>query len=66
MEYEANIFVAQVSLPVDNYLKLAKHGYDTRQIARALNMGINLVTLKADTLISQGYRLRRREHRNDF
>lgn len=28
--------------------------------------GINLVALKADTLISQGYRLHQQEHCNDF
>lgn len=66
MEYEANVFVAQVSLPDDDFLELAERGYDTEQIARALNSDINLVALKVDTLVSQGYRLRQQEHRSDF
>lgn len=66
MEYEANIFASQVALPDDDFLELAERGYDTQQIARTLNSDINLVALKADTLISQGYRLRPQEHCNDF
>ena len=66
MEYEANVFASQISLPDDDFLELAERGYDTQQIASALNSDINLVALKADTLISQGYRLRPQEHRNNF
>lgn len=66
MEYEANIFASQVALPDDDFLELAERGYDTQQIARTLNSDINLVALKADTLISQGFRLRPQEHCNDF
>lgn len=66
MEYEANLFASQIALPDDDFLELAERGYDTQQIARALNSDINLVALKADTLISQGYRLRPQERRNDF
>lgn len=66
MEYEANVFASQIALPDDDFLELCERGYDTQQIARALNSDINLVALKADTLISQGYRLRPQEHRNDF
>ena len=53
MEYEANLFAAQISLPDDDFLELAERGYDTQQIARTLHSDINLVALKADTLISQ-------------
>lgn len=66
MEYEANVFASQIALPDDDFLELAERGYDSQQIARALNSDINLVALKADTLISQGYRLRQQEHRKDF
>lgn len=66
MEYEANIFASQVALDDDEFLELCDRGYDTQQIASALHSDINLVALKADTLISQGYRLRRQEHRNTF
>lgn len=66
MEYEANVFASQIALPDDDFLELAERGYDTQQIARALNSDINLVALKVDTLISQGFRLRPQDHRNDF
>ncbi len=66
MEYEANVFAAQVSLPDDEILEYIERGYDIQQIARAMHSDINLVALKADTLIAQGYCLRRQEHRNDF
>ena len=66
MEYEANLFAAQISLSDEDFLELAERGYDTQQIARTLNSDINLFALKADTLISQGYRLRQQEHCNDF
>lgn len=66
MEYEANLFASQIALPDDEFLALAEQGYDTQQIAQTLDSDINLVALKADTLISQGYRLRPQEHRNDF
>lgn len=66
MEYEANIFASQVALDDDEFLELCEKGYDIQQIARALHSDINLVALKSDTLISQGYRLRQQEHTNDF
>lgn len=66
MEYEANLFAAQISLSDEDSLELAERGYDTQQIARTLNSDINLVALKSDTLISQGYCLRQQEHCNDF
>lgn len=66
MEYEANIFTAQISLPDDEFLEYCECGYDIQQIARTMHSDINLVALKSDTLISQGYRLRPQEHQNDF
>lgn len=63
---EFNIFATQIALPDDDFLDLAEQGYDVQQIAAALHSDVNLVALKADTLISQGYRLRPQEHRNDF
>ena len=66
MEYEANIFASQLALDEDEFIDYCKRGYDVQQIARAMNSDINLVALKVDTLISQGYRLRPQEHRNDF
>ena len=66
MEYEANIFASQISLPDDEILEYIERGYDIQKIAQAMRSDINLVALKADTLIAQGYRLRQQEHRNDF
>lgn len=66
MEYEANIFATQIALPDDDFLELAEQGYDVQQIVSAMQSDVNLVALKADTLISQGYRLRPQEHKNDF
>ena len=66
MEYEANIFATQIALPDDDFLELAEQGYDVQQIARTMHSDVNLVALKADTLISQGYRLRPQEYKNRF
>jgi len=66
MEYEANVFAAQLELDDSEFLEYSKRGYDIQQIASAMNSDINLIALKADTLILQGYSLRPQEHRNDF
>ena len=66
MEYEANVFAAQASLPDETFLEYIQRGYDIQQIARSMDSDINLIALKVDTLISQGYPLRRQEHKNDF
>ena len=66
MEYEANVFAAQVSLPDEEVLNYIYQGYDIGQIERFMRSDINLVALKADSLIIQGHRLRPQEHRNNF
>lgn len=66
MEYEANIFALQASLPDDTILEYIENGYDIQQIVRAMSSDINLVALKVDTFIAQGYQLRKQEHRSDF
>lgn len=66
MEYEANVFAAQISLPDDEILEYIERGYDVQQIACAMSSDINLVAIKADTLISQGYDFRRQQHSNAF
>ena len=50
MEYEANIFASQASLPDDTILEYIENGYDIQQIARAMCSDINLIALKVDTL----------------
>lgn len=66
MEYEANVFAVQASLPDDTIIEYIKNGYDIQQIAKAMHSDINLIALKVDTLNSQGYQFRKQEHRNDF
>ncbi len=66
MEYEANVFAAQLELDDEEFLDYSERGYDLQQMASAMQSDINLIALKADILISQGYRFRRQEHRNDF
>lgn len=66
MEYEANVFAAQASLPEDELLEYIEQGYDLQQTAKAMNSDVNLIALKIDTLIEQGCQLRHQEHKNDF
>ena len=66
MEYEANIFVAQISLPDDEILDYIELGFDVQQIAKAMESDINLVALKADALILQGHNLRPQEFKRNF
>ena len=66
MEYEANIFAAQISLPDDEILEYIYQGYDVGQIARAMDSDINLVALKVAELNRQGYSFREQEFRGDF
>ena len=66
MEYEANVFASQIALPDDEILEYIEQGYDIQQVSSLMHSDINLVALKVDTLISQGYRLYPQEHQNDF
>lgn len=66
MEYEANVFTAEVSLPDDEILEYIYQGYDIGQIARAMHSDINLVAMKADALIRRGYNFRRQEYQGNF
>ena len=66
MEYEANAFVSQVSLDDKEILEYIRYGYDIQQIARAMHSDTNLVALKTDALIAQGYCLRHQDYENRF
>ena len=66
MEYEANVFVSQVSLVDEEILEYIRYGYDIPQIARAMHSDTNLVALKTDALIAQGYCLRHQDYENRF
>ncbi len=65
-EYEANLFAAQLMLDDGEFLDYCERGYDVQQIAVAMRSDVNLVALKGDLMIAQGYRFRRQERRGDF
>ena len=64
MEYEANLFAAQIALPDEEILDYIFSGLDASQIARAMHSDINLVALKVSELSRRGYSFRNIEHRN--
>ena len=66
IEYEANVFAAQLMLPDDEITEYIYQGFDVQQIARAMKSDINLVALKVAELRSQGHELREQEYRNKF
>ena len=65
-ESVANIFAAGLLLDTDELLEMIADGYDTLQIASATETDINLVALRVNCLIQDGYRLRSQEHNNKF
>ena len=66
MEYEANLFAAQIALPDEEILNYIRSGYDAAQIAMATASDINLVALKVSELSRRGYAFRNVDHRSDF
>ncbi|WP_130838494.1 ImmA/IrrE family metallo-endopeptidase [Lachnoclostridium sp. Marseille-P6806] len=66
MEYEANLFAAQIMLPDEEVIDYIYQGYSVCQIAGVMNSDINLVALKAADLSRRGYSFRILEHNNTF
>lgn len=66
LEYEANLFAAQLMLPDDEITELIYRGFDVQQIAKAMRSDINLVAIKVAELNRQGYKFREQEYKNDF
>lgn len=66
LEYEANLFAAQIMLPDEEVIDYIYQGYSVCQIAGAMNSDINLVALKAADLSRRGYSFRILEHNNEF
>ena len=66
MEYEANLFAAQVALPDDAVLDHIREGHDVAQIATAMRSNINLVAIKVSDLASRGYKFQVPEHKRNF
>lgn len=66
MEYDANLFAAQLMLPDDEIKEYIYRGFDVQQIAKAMRSDINLVAIKVAELNRQGCRFREQEFRSDF
>lgn len=66
MEYEANLFAAQIMLPDTEVIDYIKQGFTVAQIASAMHSDINLVALKGITLAMQGYDLQIPDHKKNF
>ena len=66
MEYEANLFAAQVSLPDEDVIEYIHQGYSADMIAGNLNSDINLVAIKAADLSRRGYAFRLQDYRSNF
>lgn len=66
MEYEANLFAAQISLPEDELLEYIYMGYDDVQIARAMHSDSNLVAMRVAALCrKKDYPFRIPEHKTN-
>lgn len=66
MEYEANLFAAEISLPDDEILDFIYQGYGAEFIAAAMDSDINLVALKVEELKRRGHDFNSLEHRTRF
>lgn len=66
MEFEANIFVAEIMLQDEEVLEYVHQGYDIEQIAKNMNSDINLVALKLAELSRRGYNFKHQIHNPTF
>ena len=66
MEYEANLFAAQVMLPDNETIEYIKSGYTISQIAAVMNSDVNLVAMKATDLKRRGLELNIPDFRANF
>lgn len=65
-EYEANVFAANLLLEDETVLGYITEGYDCQQIAALMETDINLVSLKVNSLIQEGYHLQEQGHQHNF
>lgn len=65
-EFEANLFASQILLPDDEILEYVFEGHTQYEIALAMMSNINLVAMKIETLIAQGYDLNKLEYKRNF
>ena len=66
MEYEANLFAAQIMLPDDEMIEYIHQGCSADQIAAMMKSDINLVALKAADLSRRGYAFRPQDYSGRF
>lgn len=66
LEYEANLFAAELMLSDDDILDMIHLGYDVAQIAKAMHSDINLVALKIAELNRRGFSFREQNYKNNF
>lgn len=66
MEYEANLFAAQVMLPDEEMIDYMKQKFTVAQIAAAMHSDINLVALKATDLSTRGMKLNIPDYKKNF
>lgn len=57
-EYEANAFAAHLIIDDDDIYSMSKDKYDVVQMAKMLNVNINLVLIKLQELNKLGYDFR--------
>lgn len=65
-EYEANVFAANLLIDEDDILDCIYSGYDSMQIANILKCDVNLVAIKVDCLIREGYKFKRQDYNSRF
>lgn len=66
MEYEANVFAAELLLPDDEVKEYIYRGYDVSHIASLMKSDINLVALKVSGYIKEGLPFWAQEYKNKF
>ena len=57
-EYDANVFAANLLINDRELLEMIREGYDVVQIARELNLNVNIVLVKVTEMNKQGYNFR--------
>lgn len=66
MEYEANSFAAEVSLPDEDVLEYIHQGLNAEAIAKRMKSDANLVILKIENLNRRGYSFRKQDWQLNF
>lgn len=57
-EYNANVFAANLLIDEEEILEMAREGYDVVNIARRLNLNVNILLVKLNEMNKKGYDLR--------